>query len=137
MRAVERLPWAERRGSRHDEMCAAIAAHPERVFPGFAGEARASVEAPCGQGFIDVLVSTVAPPEEMRVAIVEVKTRGDTSSAGDILRQMKFYDQRMPLDAPVRMVLVVEDEMAVTSCMLALLLHEGVDVLPIRYFEAA
>lgn len=136
MRAVERVPFPERRGSRHDEMCAAVAANASRIFPAFNGEVRATVEAPCGSGFVDVLAVTVGPPEEVLVAIVEVKTRGDTSSAGDIIRQLKWYEQRLPLDAPVRLVLVVENDGALPSAMLALLLHEGIDVLPIRYFTA-
>jgi hypothetical protein len=116
-------------------MCAAVAAHPGRLFHGFTGEVGATVEAPCGAGFIDVLAATVGPPEEVRVALVEVKTRNEASSAGDILRQLKWYEQRMPLDAPVRLVLVVENEGAMPPAMLALLLHEGVEVLPIHYFE--
>lgn len=116
-------------------MCAAVAAHPERIFPGFNGEVRAEVEAPVGYGFVDVLARTVGPREEIRVAIVEVKTKSEPVTAGDVIRQLKWYEQRMPLDGPVRLVLVVEDEGAVSSAMFALLAHEDVEVLPIHYFE--
>jgi RecB family endonuclease NucS len=116
-------------------MCAAVAARPERIFPGFTGEVRAEVEAPCGHGFVDVLARTIGPIEEIRIAIVEVKTKAEPTTAGDVIRQLKFYEQRMPLDGPVRLVLVVEDEGGVSPAMLALLAHEDVEVLPIRYFE--
>lgn len=136
MRAAERTPWADRRSSRHDEMCALVAAWPERLFPTYGGEVRARVEVPCGAGFCDVLVWQEAPPSEREAFIVEVKTRHEQTSAGDVLRQLRWYRQRLGgRFASVRLALVVENVSAVPSAMLDLLLHEGVDVLPVWYFE--
>lgn len=153
MRAVERTPWAEQRGSRHDEMCALVAAHPERVFPKFSGDAFAIVEAPIANGYADLFVTTDAPQDEQQHAIVEVKTNDERWSAGDAIRQLKWYkknaiDVARPRDRgglgytladfarrdAIRLVLVVDAGRAVSSSALSLLLHERIDVLPVCLF---
>lgn len=136
MRVVERTPWAEKRSARHDEICFAVASRPERLFPRFTGEVQATVEAPCGHGFVDVLARTVAPCAEREVALVEVKTNDERASAGDIIRQLKWYRKQLDyLREQPRMVLVVEDAWDVPSVTLELLLREWIDVLPVGYFQ--
>lgn len=154
MRAVERQPFVKQRTSRHDEMCALVAANPSRIFPRFNGEATARVEHPCGRGYLDVWAVTDAPFEEQERCIAEIKTNDERWCAGDALRQLKWY-KRNALDLctqrrgdcyfqadfdrrdAIRLVLVVESEGAISSPALSLLLHEGVEVLPISYFEEA
>ena len=139
MRAVERHEWARRRSSRHDEMCLAVRSHPERLFPGFIGAVRAHCEAPLGSGFVDVLAVTEAPGDEAEVAIVEVKTRHERASGGDILRQLGWYAARLleqRAGVKSRRVLVVEDVDGIDSAALELVLGEGVEVLPVSWFTA-
>lgn len=140
MRAVERSPWATRRSSRHDEMCAAVLESKDRIFPKFTGEVRASVEYPAGPGYVDVFACTDAPPNEREFAIVEVKTNDEQASAGDIIRQMKWYLQQLRRDrngldraARTRLILVV-DQGGISSVMLSLILNEGIEVLPVCHF---
>lgn len=92
MRAVERTPWAERRSTRHDEICSAIATDPDALMhfmPGGGAKVeRGTVEAKCGPGFCDVLLET----HGREVAwFVEVKTDAERASAGDVIRQLKWY----------------------------------------------
>lgn len=134
MRAVEKMPWVEQRSSRHDEMCAIVARRPGRLFKGFKGETRATVEWPCGRGFVDVYAETDAPPNEIQRCIVEVKTRSESNSAGDVIRQVKWYRQHSGYEN-VSVVVVVENDWSLPSVTLELLLREGIEVLPIWYFE--
>ncbi len=115
-------------------MCAAVARHPERLFHGFKGEVRATVEWPCGRGFVDVYAETDAPPDEVQRCIVEVKTPGEPESAGDVIRQVKWYRQHSGY-RNVSVVVVVDNDNSLPAVTLELLLHEGIDVLPIWVFE--
>lgn len=132
MRAVERTPWAERRSPTHDAMCLAVALRPERVFTRYTGAARAKVEAPLGPGFVDVLCWTDAPPSEREWAIVEVKTNEERTSGGDVIRQLRWYRER--LGRPARLVLVVPPRWDAPSEMQDLILTAGVEILPVSYF---
>jgi hypothetical protein len=118
-------------------MCAAIAAHPERIFPRWTGETRVTVEAPVGRGFVDVLAVTDAPAGELQVLVIEVKTRDEQASAGDVIRQLKWYRAQLPgrLQHDARLVVVVENDNALSATTLALLQHEGIEVLPAAWFE--
>lgn len=102
MRAVERRPWAERRSAAHDELCELVAAHPGVILSLWGEKAarlvpsRVVVEAPCGPGFCDVLIECEAAARQRRLGlIVEVKTDDESASAGDIIRQLKFYGERL------------------------------------------
>jgi len=132
MRAVERTPWAERRTPTHDAMCLAVAMRPERVFGYPLVPARAKVEAPIGGGFADVLCWTDAPPSEREWAIVEVKTNAERTTGGDIIRQLRWYRERLGL--PARLVLVVPPIWDAPSAMQDLILMAGVEILPVTYF---
>lgn len=142
MRAVERTPWAVRRSSRHDEMAAIVLAHKELIFPRFTGEVHASVEYPAGPGFCDVFAATIAPPTDRLFRIVEVKTKDEAASAGDTIRQLKWYFRQLRRDANGRdraermgLTLVVEDD-GVDPAALALFANEGIEVLPVSYFTS-
>lgn len=141
MRLVERVPFGGPRPPRHDEMCLAIARRPDLLFPRFPGAVRAVVEAPVGGGFVDVLGLTDAPPDEVEAAIVEVKTRHENSSAGDVIRQIRWYRDRLPrayqTGGEPRLVLVVEDVMGMDPTSLELVALAGIEVLPIGYFKEA
>lgn len=141
MRAVERAPWAERRSSRHDEICALVAASPERAFTGPTGPCRAEIEAEVGRGFVDVLVTEEAPDGESRQCIVEVKTIAESASGGDIIRQMKWYRRELwgggilgDLER-IHMVLVLETGCSLPSSALDLIAHENIEILPECYFR--
>jgi hypothetical protein len=115
-------------------MCALVARRAGRLFRNFKGEVRATVEWPCGRGFVDVYAETDAPPNEVQRCIVEVKTRSESESAGDVIRQVKWYRQHSG-HQNVSVVVVVENDNALPSVTLELLLREGIEVLPIWYFE--
>lgn len=142
MKVSDQGPWVQRRSKRHDEMCAAIVVRKERIFPGFTGEVRARVEVPCGRGFCDVVAMTDAPPEDRDVAIIEVKTNVEVFSAGDLIRQLKWYQQHIRLPRGVRrqdirLITVLEDELLApnVATFLQLLTNENIEALPIGYFE--
>ena len=92
MRAVERTPWSERRSTRHDEICAAIAGDPYSLMHFLPCNGvkldRLTVEAPCGPGFCDVLLETHGLCSGW---FVEVKTDAERASAGDVIRQLRWY----------------------------------------------
>lgn len=119
-------------------MCLIVASNPDVIFPGYTGETRCTVEAPCGHGFVDVLAETIAPAPDVESCVIEVKTRYEHFLAGDVIRQLKWYVQRLPerllIHLP-RMMLVVEDVDAMPGEKLALILHEGIEVLPVSFFE--
>lgn len=135
MRAVEKTPWAERRNATHDAMCLLVAQHPERLFRGYTGAACATIEAPLGSGFVDVLAWTDAPEDEREFAIVEVKTNSERTSGGDVVRQLRWYRQRLGL--PARLVLVVPSFWMAAGEMQDLILTAGIEILPANYFEEA
>lgn len=135
MRAVERTPWAERRSPTHDAMCLAVAQHPERLFHQYTGAAQAKIEAPVGSGFIDVLAWTDAPANEIEFAIVEVKTNAEYTSGGDVIRQLRWYQQK--LGRPARLVVVVPAFWMAAAQMQDLILTAGVEILPVTYFSEA
>lgn len=135
MRVVERVPWAERRSSRHDEMCLSVAAHRRLIFPGYRGEVIAQIEAPIGPGFADVLAWTDAPPSEREWAIVEVKTNEERTTGGDIVRQLRWYRER--LGRPALLILVVEPMWDAPEPMRDLILMAGVEIVPATYFREA
>ena len=138
MRLIEQQRFGGQRSSRHDAMCVAVASRPELIFPRFTGEVRVTIEAPLGHGFADLLAVTEAPPNEVQAAIIEVKTRDERCSAGDVIRQLKWYRANLPERLkvnPVRLIVVVENVDAIDSVMLGLLAHEGVEVLPVGWFE--
>lgn len=141
MRRCDRGPWVQRRSKRHDAMCAAIVVRKERIFPRFTGEVRAKVEVPCGLGFCDVAAYTDAPPDEREYAIIEVKTNEEDFGAGDLIRQLKWYQQNAHLPGgvqrkDVKLIAVLEQELYISnaSSFLYLLANEGIEVLPIGYF---
>ena len=135
MRAVERTPWAEQRNATHDEMCLAVARAAGKLFPGYTGAVRSDVEAPLGPGFVDVLAWTDAPPDEREWAIVEVKTNAERESGGDIVRQLRWYRERLAL--PARLVLVAPNRWLAPAGMQDLILLAGIEILPVRYFSEA
>lgn len=135
MRAVERTPWAERRTATHDAMCLAVAQNAGRIFRYYTGAVRAEVEAPLGPGFVDVLAWTDAPRDEREWAIVEVKTNAEQTTGGDIIRQLRWYRER--LACPARLVLVVPNRWLAPSGMQDLILMADVEILPVTYFEEA
>lgn len=135
MRVVERTPWAEKRNATHDSMCLAVSLRPERLFHGYTGAARATVEAPVGPGFVDVLAWTDAPPAEQDFAVVEVKTNSERASGGDVIRQLRWYRER--LARPARLVLVVPPMWFAPSEMQDLILVAGIEILPVTYFTEA
>ena len=110
MRAVERMPWVERRGSVHDRMCAGVVRAAETILWCFShGEhpkaGRVLVEAECGTGFCDVLIESA----DRSVAwFVEVKTDDEKASAGDIIRQLKWYAAQRHGYEKKRLVCVAE-----------------------------
>lgn len=121
-------------------MCLAVASRPDLIFPRFPGVVRATVEAPIGGGYADVLAVTEAPADEIEAAIVEVKTRAERATAGDVIRQLKWYRARLPsayvVTAP-RLILVVEDLFGMDPVSLELVAFAGVEVLPVSYFVEA
>jgi hypothetical protein len=139
VRAVEQIPdYAGPRSSRHDEMCALVARRKDLIFPRFSGEVIVTIEAPCGRGFVDVLAVTDAPPAEVEAALVEVKTRQERTTGGDILRQLRWYERDLPARLkvnPVRRIVVVEDVEGLPVGMLDLLIEAGVEVVPVGHFE--
>ena len=143
MRAVERAPWTERRSSRHDEMCLAIAKEAGLLFHGFTGEVAVKIEAPCGAGFADLIVRTIAPFGEVQAALVEVKTNDENCSGGDIIRQIRWYrknfpfeQQEMAANMQPRLVLVLEDQSSLAPRQIELVSFAGIEVLPIRILDA-
>lgn len=136
MRAVDRTPWADHRSSKHDEMCAIVASHPEKIFPGYAGLTRVTVEKELGRGFADVFAIKDAPPGEVEVAILEIKTRYEDTSAGDVIRQLKWYRAQLTpeLQLVTRLAVVVEDDSGLPGATMILLANEGIEVLPIGWF---
>lgn len=130
---MERTPWAEKRNATHDAMCLAVSLRPERVFAGYTGAACSTIEAPVGNGFVDVLAWTDAPEAEKEFAIVDVKTNSERDSGGDVIRQMRFYQAR--LGRPARLVLVVPRWWMAASEMQDLILQAGIEILPVSYFQ--
>lgn len=91
MRAVERTPWAERRSSMHDEICAVLARDPMALmhFVPLANRIdRVLVEAPCGTGFCDLILEMHG---RSAACFVEVKTDAERASGGDVIRQLRWY----------------------------------------------
>lgn len=86
MRAVEKMPWVERRSSVHDRMCAGVVRAAETITRHTVG--RILVEAECGSGFCDVLIES---SDRATAWFVEVKTDDEKASAGDVIRQLKWY----------------------------------------------
>lgn len=135
MRAVERAPWAERRTPRHDAMCLAVIRGAAKIFPRFTGHTETEAEAPLGSGFADVLAWTDAPRDEREWAILEIKTNAERTTAGDIIRQLRWYRER--LGCPARLILVVEPRWGAPAEMQDLILAAGVEILPVTYFAEA
>lgn len=86
----------------HDSLCLLVADNPRRLIelaaPSVAdliGAAmlpksidNVTVEAECGTGFCDVLIETDG---RARAWFVEIKTEDERASAGDIIRQLRWY----------------------------------------------
>lgn len=103
MRAVEKMPWVERRSSVHDRMCAGVVRAAQtitRILPG-----RILVEAEWGTGFCDVLIES---PDRAIAWFVEVKTDDEKASAGDIIRQLKWYSGQRHGYEKKRLVCIAE-----------------------------
>ncbi len=135
MRVDERTPWADRRTPRHDAMCLAVASNAGRVFHRYTGHVCSEIEAPIGPGFADVLCWTDAPRDEREWAIVEVKTNAERTTGGDIIRQLRWYRERLGL--PAKLILVVEPNWDAPAAMQDLILMAGIEVLPVTYFMGA
>lgn len=110
MRAVEKMPWVERRGSVHDRMCAGVVRAAETIVGTlsrgkYTKTGRVAVEAECGTGFCDVLIES----QDRTVAwFVEIKTDDEKASAGDIIRQLKWYAAQRHGYEKKRLVCVAE-----------------------------
>lgn len=115
-------------------MCAAVIRGKDRIFPKFTGEVAAHTEVPAGTGFIDVFASTIAPRDEVQCALIEVKTNAENASAGDTIRQLKWYlRQLVSKGQDARLILVVEDD-GLTADGAELIMNEQIEILPIWYF---
>lgn len=102
MRSVERVPWATQRSSRHDDMCLEVVQGGYIILASLHRELResnctvtnVSAEAECGSGFCDVLVEFDRFSDPCAL-VVEVKTDNESASAGDTIRQLKWYRKQL------------------------------------------
>jgi hypothetical protein len=80
----------------HDEMCAAVVARPEALLYWLNAEEapikRVVPEYPCGTGYLDVLIERADVNEAY---LVEVKTDAEHASAGDVIRQLRWYSSNL------------------------------------------
>lgn len=128
MRAVEKTPWAQQRDSEHDSICLCIIASEEKR--GW----KCELEAPVGPGFVDVLATKISSDGQKKMAAIwEAKTLNERPSAGDIIRQLKWYRaqlQRWPnrYDA-INLQVAFESENQVTNGMRSMLEREGIGIV--------
>jgi hypothetical protein len=132
VRATERMPWGERRDVSHDELCMAVVDHASdllllcldsvmedepalrlRLREQFAKEAVVEVERyVAGRGFVDVAID-IPECDGWQTTLVECKTNRENWSAGDVIRQLKYYrslQSQSPNVRVARLVLVVDHE---------------------------
>jgi len=139
MRSVERTPWAVQRTSMHDAISLLVTEQPDRLCriaaPAMAdllpqtdvprGIDRVLVEHPCGTGFCDIVIETDG---RERAWFVEVKTDAERASAGDIIRQLRWYAGQCRGYSRKELVLVTETLPDPSRWML--LCRAGVRVVP-------
>lgn len=132
MRAVERTPWATRRTSKHDEMCAAIVARPDAFMWWFDSPAvgRVLVEVACGTGYADIVIES---PDGSTAWLVEVKTAAENASAGDIIRQLKWYRSHMKRYNDVHLACLTEECLCRTEAPAFNTLMKAADVRVVHY----
>lgn len=133
----KKLPWLDKRPSRHDELCAfALDVFSEDGFGGetLAVEVEKELEYGSSEKYADIYIHGEDDGQKYHV-IIEIKTQDESASAGDIIRQLKWYRAglKKSLDAAgrgdesVRLVLVHDGDPSRPA--LRLLAHAGVTVI--------
>lgn len=68
---------------------------------------RVIIEAECGPGFVDVLLEN---KERSDAWLIEVKTSAEKASAGDTIRQLKWYQRQLTRYERTHLVCLSEDD---------------------------